>query len=294
MAKTDTKAENLPICGIVMPISGIPPYDAGHWQEVRLILDRAISSAEMQPRPVWEGGAADIIHDRIIRNLFENDLVVCDVSGLNPNVMLELGIRLSFGKPTILITDDVGTVPFDTKMIDHLQYPTGLHLLQTEHFMEQLKLKILDIMSAVEAQTYRPFIKNFGHLEPGSLGTDKDSADIILSRLDSLSADVRQLQQPARSGALNALLGSSGPGAPYFTIKLKIVRKDMSRAQATLSAVKGIHRMITLDSTTLAVLLRSDVLWQRTQEVISAALSEAKIEFALVDARLQSLSEALG
>lgn len=111
------------ICGLIMPISGMLGYEPGHWSEVRNILERAISAAGFIPRPVWEGVDSDIIHDRIMANLYQNPIAVCDVSGLNPNVMLELGIRLSFGRATIIVTDDFSTLPFDTSMIEHLGYP---------------------------------------------------------------------------------------------------------------------------------------------------------------------------
>jgi len=41
-------------------------------------------------------------------------MIVCDISGRNPNVMFELGLRLAFDKPAIIIKDEITPYSFDT------------------------------------------------------------------------------------------------------------------------------------------------------------------------------------
>jgi len=40
-------------------------------------------------------------------------LIIADLSGNNPNVMYKLGLAYALGKPVILISNDVNSVPFD-------------------------------------------------------------------------------------------------------------------------------------------------------------------------------------
>jgi chaperonin GroEL len=57
---------------------------------------------------VWRSGETFNITDEIIRDLFKADLVIADLSGINPNpnVMYELGVRLALSnKPVILIRE---------------------------------------------------------------------------------------------------------------------------------------------------------------------------------------------
>ncbi|MEV7121615.1 hypothetical protein [Kitasatospora griseola] len=61
------------------------------------------------------------INEQICRYVIESDLVVADVSGGNPNVMYELGLRHLIGKPTIHI-GEVGQLPFDIAAIRTIQY----------------------------------------------------------------------------------------------------------------------------------------------------------------------------
>jgi len=44
-----------------------------------------------------------LIHAEIIRNIENADLVLCDMSCLNPNVFFEFGIRTSLNKPVSVV-----------------------------------------------------------------------------------------------------------------------------------------------------------------------------------------------
>jgi hypothetical protein len=54
---------------------------------------------------------SDIIHHTIINQLLHADLVIADLTDHNPNVLLELGIRLAMEKPIVLIkSKDTGAI----------------------------------------------------------------------------------------------------------------------------------------------------------------------------------------
>lgn len=50
------------------------------------------------------------------------DLIVCDMSGQNPNVFYELGLAHAIGKPVILVCDTLDDVPFDLRHIRIIAY----------------------------------------------------------------------------------------------------------------------------------------------------------------------------
>ena len=115
-----------PYCGIIMPISAIGDCTEQHWADVRDIIETAINTAGFEPRLVSDAEEVGIIQKRIIQNVYNDPIVVCDVSGKNPNVMFELGLRLAFDKPTIIIKDEKTSYTFDTALIEHLEYPQDL------------------------------------------------------------------------------------------------------------------------------------------------------------------------
>lgn len=53
-----------------------------------------------------------INHD-IIERLVQSDLVIADLTGTNPNVMYEIGIRHAFNKPIVQIAQKEQKLPFD-------------------------------------------------------------------------------------------------------------------------------------------------------------------------------------
>lgn len=61
----------------------------------------------------------------IVIDLAEADLVIVDVSGLNGNVMYELGLAHAMGKRTVMITQDITELPFDLNSYRATPYSTS-------------------------------------------------------------------------------------------------------------------------------------------------------------------------
>lgn len=57
------------------------------------------------------------ITKQIYQSIFKCNLVIANLTGLNPNVMYELAIRFCIGKPVIIIAEEGTVLPFDVK--DH-------------------------------------------------------------------------------------------------------------------------------------------------------------------------------
>ncbi|MBT5366664.1 MAG: hypothetical protein HOL05_01370, partial [Nitrospinaceae bacterium] len=72
----------------------------------------------------------------IIRNISKADLVIADMTTMNPNVMYELGIAHAFSKPTVLIAQSIDDVPFDLRSYRVITYST--HFNEAEKFQEKL------------------------------------------------------------------------------------------------------------------------------------------------------------
>ena len=122
--------------------------------------------------------------------------MVCDVSGKNPNVMFELGMRLAFDKPTIIVKDDKTTYTFDTAPIEHLEYPRDLRFAKIVEFQESLSSKIEATHKKAQTdKNYTTFLKNFGSFSVAKLeNRTLDKNDFILEELRSLKSLV--LRQP--------------------------------------------------------------------------------------------------
>jgi hypothetical protein len=181
-------AEDKKVCGVIMPISAIDGCSEEHWAEVLDIVSDAIEEADMEANLVSNADEVGIIQKRIIQNVYDNPIVVCDVSGKNANVMFELGMRLAFDKPTIIVKDDKTSYSFDTAIIEHLDYPRDLRFAKIVEFKQQLTEKIVATSEkASEDPTYSTFLKQFGDFKTAILKkTEVPAQDFILEELKNL------------------------------------------------------------------------------------------------------------
>lgn len=119
-------------CFVVMPISTLDIYadrynDPEHFSHVLdYLFIPALEAAGYETVPPTVTGS-DLIHAEIISNLETCDLVLCDISTLNPNVFFELGIRTSLDRPAALVRDNFTVqIPFDTGSINTHTYDASL------------------------------------------------------------------------------------------------------------------------------------------------------------------------
>jgi prefoldin subunit 5 len=68
-----------------------------------------------------QGTQRNIVKD-VVEGISTADLLIADLTDLNPNVFYELGIAHTQGVPTILITQDLGELPFDLEAYTTIEY----------------------------------------------------------------------------------------------------------------------------------------------------------------------------
>ena len=140
-------------CFIIMPISTPEEWsskylkDEHHFKHVlEHLLKPSIKKAGLKPiTPIAKG--SELIHAEIIRNIETADLVLCDMSILNPNVFFELGIRTALNKPVCLVKDDLTMkIPFDTAIVNNHTYLNALQPWTLDKEIEKLANHIKESM----------------------------------------------------------------------------------------------------------------------------------------------------
>lgn len=226
----------LATCGIVMPISAIDTCSEEHWRDVKSILFEAIEDAGFTPQLVSDADDVGIIQKRIIQNLYENPVVVCDVSAKNPNVMFELGMRLAFDRPTIIVKDDKTSYSFDTSPIEHLTYPRDLRFSKIVEFKEGLSEKIQATHDkAQNDKNYTTFLKNFGTFKVAELQTEVVSQEaLIMDEIKSLRQLVSAMYAPGGATSI-----SSDPPTPHI-LCMNATQKEVAVAFMEEARANGI------------------------------------------------------
>ena len=188
------------ICGIIMPISGTDDYPEDHWKDVIKIISETVNSIteySFSVKPVWHEEYVNIIQKSIVNNIYQADIIICDVSSMNPNVLFELGLRLAFDKPVIIMIDNNTKLNFDTGIIEHLIYDSDMNYFSIKSLRFNLKTKILATLKEVYSnENYSPFLSNFGTFHTSSLHSeDIDSADQLVDMLSNIQNELTFLRR---------------------------------------------------------------------------------------------------
>lgn len=208
-------------CFIIAPIStpedirGLYRGDEKHFEHVlEQLIVPAVEKAGFKPiLPKMEG--SDVIHASIIRHLEEAPLVLCDISSLNPNVMLELGIRTSLNKPVCIVRDDLtrdDRVPFDVSIINNHTYrsdPTWTLVGEIEKLANHVKGTSLD-----DNALWRYFgMRLTAQAATGKAGTDETLA-LVLTELGALRKEVKASKSAETAHTVTSVpsVGYSGFG----------------------------------------------------------------------------------
>ncbi len=112
--RSEPTSEERPFVFCVMPIGG-KTEAVRRWSDGILneIIRAAFPSDEFRVERADDDSAPKPISANIFEKLIKADLVVAELSHMNPNVFLELGVRFAYNRPVIqLVREDV-TVPFD-------------------------------------------------------------------------------------------------------------------------------------------------------------------------------------
>ena len=200
------KSANTIMVGIVRPISSVEGndrYSKEHWLKIEKFINNSIKNLNndnsnnltINCKLVSNSDQSHIIHKTIVNNIYNNDLIICDVSSKNSNVMFELGLRIAFGKPVILIKDEITDYSFDTSGIEHVPYDSGFEFDKMQRFMDALANKVLETYYHSTSDAYEPFIKTYGSFELVGINDGKFNLyDFLTSRFDDINKKIELLQ----------------------------------------------------------------------------------------------------
>ncbi len=200
-------------CFIIMPISTPEMYidkyrdREDHFKHVlECLFIPSIKEAGYEPIPPVAKGS-DLIHAEIIKNLEQADLVLCDMSCLNPNVFFEWGIRTALNKPVCILRDEIPIkVPFDTGILNFEQYKSTLEPWElpgeikkvSEHAKTSLE------RSKGENTLWKYFgIKSEARPITGKTGSD-DKIDMLMMQFEALQRQLKTQRRPI-SNMINQL-----------------------------------------------------------------------------------------
>ena len=152
-------------CFVMMPFGN--PFDEYYLE----IYKKAIEENDLKPVR-----ADDLFRPSpIIRDIWEyinnSKVLLADITGLNPNVMYELGLAHAIAKPVILISDNIKNVPFDLRIL--------IYNTERPKWANKLKNSIERSIAEILENPNDAILSAFLNIKPETKKTDEISAELI-------------------------------------------------------------------------------------------------------------------
>jgi hypothetical protein len=197
-------------CFIIAPISTledrVPLYlnDINHCEHVldHLLIPAAREAGFEPVKPKSKG--ANLIHAEIVQNLQTAALVLCDMSGLNPNVFFELGIRTAMKMP-ICLTIDKATKnpPFDLSLVNHHAYDSDLRPWILPGEVEKLSTHIRESATTKDNELWKYFALRFVADSTDSKPKEGNELSLLRMEFEALRKDLRSTRHRPMDATLS-------------------------------------------------------------------------------------------
>lgn len=180
----------------MMPISDMEGYSEGHFSRVyEHIIRPACVIAELDPIRADDVMTTNYIALDIIKNIISCDMSICDLSGRNPNVLYELGVRQAFNLPVTLLKDQRTNRVFDIQGFRDVEYDESLRIDSVQETIETL--------STILKNTYQntseinSLVSLLG-IEPAKVTSKtkiSSETELILNALSSLDKRINEFEK---------------------------------------------------------------------------------------------------
>lgn len=208
-------------CFIIMPISDHENYSEGHFLRVyEHLIFPACENAGFIPIRADDILNTNYIAIDILKKIVESEMVLCDLSSQNPNVLYELGIRQAFNKPVVFIKDKLTKRIFDIQGFRDYEYDENLRIDTVQNDISILTDIIKSTYKGTE-DSVNSLISLLG-ISPAKIDKHTEiskDTELILNGLSTLEKRISSLESNKKVIERSTLVSTnqkfSGGGAIY-------------------------------------------------------------------------------
>jgi len=191
-----TKLEKLKTIFLAGPIGSIgsDTRDAADTLKSEIVLpalEEAFGPGGFTLERADEIGEPGRISLQVLEKLVASDIVIVDLSDLNPNVMYELGVRQACLKPYILLRPGSQVLPFDIADIRAISYEFSLRT--GKEAIRQLREMLANVDKSVTATDELLFRPTSASTATGLDGYQQRIQIQILDQLNAIRDDVNAI-----------------------------------------------------------------------------------------------------
>ena len=90
---------------------------------IKAVIKPILDELDIETYVAHEISDPGSITNQVIKHILEDDLVVANLTELNPNVMYELAVRHCAGRPFVVLAEKETRLPFDIAQERNLKLP---------------------------------------------------------------------------------------------------------------------------------------------------------------------------
>src|SRR4028118_979534 len=222
------ESKTKPDCFVIMPISDVEGYEAGHFGRVyEHIIKPACKIAGFRTVRADEVQVTNYIVIDILRKILDADMVICDLSGINPNVLYELGIRQAFNLPVTLIKDSKTSRVFDIQGLRYIEYDESLRIDKIEDAVANIG-NTLKNTSTLDENEVNSLVQLLG-VKPAKLPSIEISDDtgLLLNAINDIGARLSRLEEYTFQSPLKRNLKTRNVSpSPTLTVPVAFTNKQ--------------------------------------------------------------------
>jgi len=190
-------------CFIITPIGGSNSEIFRHINGVIISVIRPLleSSGFSDIKAAHEIPDLGSINNQLVNRIIDDDLVIANLTGTNPNVMYELCLRHAAAKPVIHICEEGTDLPFDIRGERTIFYTNDMY------GVEELKTKLAKALNSINYDKEYKDNPIYSAIQISNIlktdGNEKiDTNKVIIQQMEKLSNDVEIISRRLNSNNL--------------------------------------------------------------------------------------------
>lgn len=236
-----------------MPISDYEPYETGHFQRIYdYIIKPAVHLAGFQPIRADEVRNTNYIALDILKKILNSEMTLCDLSGKNPNVLYELGLRQAFNLPVTFIKDSITDRVFDIQGFRDIEYDEKLRVDNVKNNIEEIAETLKNTYESKDSNEVNSLVSLLG-IEAAKTIKKEISSDteLIISQLENLGLRIGSIESqisPKNKASISLNLKDSDFDNQQVSFQRPYLKPDeIFEGLSVLHQKFGIGKVISLE-----------------------------------------------
>jgi hypothetical protein len=176
------------------------------------------------------------ISRQVIEHILYDDLVIANLTELNPNVMYELAVRHCVGLPIVVLAEQGTKLPFD------ISDERTVFFLNDMHGAVDLSPRLSKAieLACAEAEPDNPVYRVSQSKVMREVAQADDAQTYLIRKLDYIESSINELRQRSR-------VSEEPQRMPYrYVAYIRGPRSELRRLSAALNGIPGVGRVATL------------------------------------------------